>query len=166
MTCACLTMKHSLQRTEKGHLSWRYGLFSKALTCLPHILLILCQHHLTMTAWVGSIRCVLQAFWCQLNATACSHKYHAFHGELHVQVHCFDPREYNKSSNGISTIGPYRAQFLTEAVSDLRENMRAAGSDLIVRCGKPEEVQLLPHDQQRCVYQWIEPDQYHQLCRD
>ena len=57
-----------------------------------------------------------------------------------MQVYCFDPREYNKSSSGVSTTGPYRAQFVIDAVADLRENMRAAGSDLIVRCGKPEEV--------------------------
>ena len=29
---------------------------------------------------------------------------------------------------------------MIDAVANLRENLRAAGSDLIVRCGKPEEV--------------------------
>ncbi len=57
-----------------------------------------------------------------------------------VQVYCFDPREYNKSGSGISSTGPYRAQFVIDAVADLCESLRAAGSDLIVRCGKPEEV--------------------------
>lgn len=57
-----------------------------------------------------------------------------------AQVYCFDPREYSKSSHGISTTGPYRAQFVLDAIADLRESLRAAGSDLIVRCGKPEEV--------------------------
>ena len=61
------------------------------------------------------------------------HKYDA-------QVYCFDPREYSKSGSGISSTGPYRAQFVIDAVADLRESLRAAGSDLIVRCGKPEEV--------------------------
>lgn len=36
--------------------------------------------------------------------------------------------------------GPYRAQFLTEAVADLRAALRALGSELVVRCGRPEEV--------------------------
>ena len=40
----------------------------------------------------------------------------------------------------MSATGPYRAQFVLDAIAQLRENMRAAGSDLIVRCGKPEEV--------------------------
>ena len=61
-------------------------------------------------------------------------------GLFHAQVYCFDPREYNQSKSGVSTTGPYRAQFVIDAVADLRKNMRAAGSDLIVRCGKPEEV--------------------------
>lgn len=41
--------------------------------------------------------------------------------------------------------GPFRATFLQEAVADLRAALRAAGSELIVRLGKPEEVGgLLP----------------------
>ena len=36
--------------------------------------------------------------------------------------------------------GPFRAAFLQEAVADLRAALRAAGSELIVRLGKPEEV--------------------------
>lgn len=39
-----------------------------------------------------------------------------------------------------SAAGPFRAQFLQEAVADLRAALRAAGSELIVRLGKPEEV--------------------------
>lgn len=59
---------------------------------------------------------------------------------MHAQVYCFDPREYKKCNNGMSATGPYRAQFVLDAIAKLRENLRAAGSDLIVRCGKPEEV--------------------------
>ncbi len=62
-----------------------------------------------------------------------------------MQVYCFDPREYSKSGSGVSSTGPYRAQFVIDAVTDLRESLRAAGSDLIVRCGKPEEVRQLLH---------------------
>jgi hypothetical protein len=36
--------------------------------------------------------------------------------------------------------GPFRAQFLAEAVADLRAALRAAGSELVVRVGRPEEV--------------------------
>ena len=36
--------------------------------------------------------------------------------------------------------GPYRAAFLAEAVADLRSALRAAGSELVVRVGRPEEV--------------------------
>ncbi|BDA46732.1 Cryptochrome DASH [Coccomyxa sp. Obi] len=57
-----------------------------------------------------------------------------------LPVYCFDPREFGTPVNGISSTGPYRAQFVLDAVDDLRESLRAAGSDLIVRIGKPEEV--------------------------
>lgn len=36
--------------------------------------------------------------------------------------------------------GPFRAQFLQEAVADLRAALRAVGSELVVRLGRPEEV--------------------------
>lgn len=36
--------------------------------------------------------------------------------------------------------GPFRALFLAEAVADLRVALRAAGSELVVRLGRPEEV--------------------------
>lgn len=35
-------------------------------------------------------------------------------------------------------------RFILDAVADLRDTLRAAGSDLIVRIGKPEEVVCLP----------------------
>lgn len=57
-----------------------------------------------------------------------------------LPVYCFDPRDYGKSPQGYDRTGPFRAQFLQEAVADLRAALRAAGSELIVRLGKPEEV--------------------------
>jgi hypothetical protein len=33
-------------------------------------------------------------------------------------------------------------RFILDAVADLRDTLRAAGSDLIVRIGKPEEVRM------------------------
>ncbi|XP_021722364.1 blue-light photoreceptor PHR2-like [Chenopodium quinoa] len=57
-----------------------------------------------------------------------------------LPVYCFDPRDYGKSSSGFDKTGPFRASFLVESVSDLRRNLRARGSDLVVRIGKPETV--------------------------
>jgi hypothetical protein len=57
-----------------------------------------------------------------------------------LPVYCFDPRDYGKSSSGFDKTGPYRANFLIESVSDLRKNLQARGSDLVVRVGRPETV--------------------------
>lgn len=57
-----------------------------------------------------------------------------------LAVYCFDPRDYGKSSHGYDKTGPYRAHFLIQAVADLRKSLRAAGSELLVRLGKPEEI--------------------------
>ncbi|KAB5527425.1 hypothetical protein DKX38_021272 [Salix brachista] len=57
-----------------------------------------------------------------------------------LPVYCFDPRAYEKSSSGFDKTGPYRANFLIESVSDLRKNLQARGSDLVVRIGRPETV--------------------------
>lgn len=59
-----------------------------------------------------------------------------------LPVYCFDPRDYGKSSSGFDKTGPYRASFLIESVSDLRKNLQAKGSDLVVRIGQPETVLL------------------------
>ncbi|KAG7030217.1 Blue-light photoreceptor PHR2 [Cucurbita argyrosperma subsp. argyrosperma] len=57
-----------------------------------------------------------------------------------LPVYCFDPRDYGKSSSGFDKTGPYRATFVIESVSDLRKNLQARGSNLVVRIGKPETV--------------------------
>ncbi|KAL8054773.1 hypothetical protein ABFX02_04G014300 [Erythranthe guttata] len=59
-----------------------------------------------------------------------------------VPVYCFDPRDYGKSTSGFDKTGPYRATFLLESVADLRNNLQARGSDLVVRIGRPESVLL------------------------
>ncbi|XP_041993826.1 blue-light photoreceptor PHR2-like [Salvia splendens] len=59
-----------------------------------------------------------------------------------LPVYCFDPRDYGKSSSGFDKTGPHRATFLTESVADLRRNLQARGSDLVVRIGRPESVLL------------------------
>ncbi|EFJ48078.1 hypothetical protein VOLCADRAFT_37482, partial [Volvox carteri f. nagariensis] len=57
-----------------------------------------------------------------------------------LPVYVLDPRDYGKGPNGFGRTGPTRAQFIMDAVQDLRSRLRAAGSDLIVRMGHPEEV--------------------------
>ncbi|KAK9067696.1 hypothetical protein SSX86_011807 [Deinandra increscens subsp. villosa] len=57
-----------------------------------------------------------------------------------LPVYCFDPNEFGNSSSGFDKTGSNRASFLIESVSDLRKNLQAKGSDLIVRIGKPETV--------------------------
>lgn len=57
-----------------------------------------------------------------------------------LPVYCFDPRDFGKSSSGFDKTGPYRTKFIIESVSNLRENLQARGSDLVVRVGKPETV--------------------------
>ncbi|GJV32962.1 blue-light photoreceptor PHR2-like protein [Tanacetum coccineum] len=57
-----------------------------------------------------------------------------------LPVYCFDPRDYGKSKTGFDKTGPYRASFLIESVSNLRKNLQARGSDLVVRIGKVESV--------------------------
>lgn len=57
-----------------------------------------------------------------------------------LPLYCFDPRDYGKSSAGFDKTGPYRAAFLLQSVADLRKSLRARGSDLVVRVGRPEAV--------------------------
>lgn len=57
-----------------------------------------------------------------------------------VPCYFFDPRVYrNTTSFGSPKTGFHRARFLLEAVADLREQLRALGSDLLVGIGRPED---------------------------
>ncbi len=57
-----------------------------------------------------------------------------------IPVYCFDPRQFGKTSYGFPKTGSFRARFLLESIADLRESLRAIGSDLILRQGFPEEI--------------------------
>ncbi|MEM8638421.1 MAG: DASH family cryptochrome [Cyanobacteria bacterium P01_G01_bin.54] len=57
-----------------------------------------------------------------------------------IPLYCFDPREFGQTQFGFPKTGAFRAQFLLEAVADLRGQWRQRGSDLVVRWGKPETV--------------------------
>ena len=56
-----------------------------------------------------------------------------------IPVYCFDSREFATTSFGFSKTGKYRAQFLVESISNLRQSLEKLGSNLIVRQGLPEE---------------------------
>ena len=58
-----------------------------------------------------------------------------------IPVYVFDERAfYGKTSHfGFPKTGKYRAQFIIESIKDLRSSLKAIGSNLIVRIGKPEE---------------------------
>lgn len=58
-----------------------------------------------------------------------------------VPVFIFDERVFGGTTRfGFPKTGKYRTQFIIESVRDLRASLRALGSDLIVRVGKPEEL--------------------------
>lgn len=58
-----------------------------------------------------------------------------------VPVYVFDERPYHgRSTFGFPRIGDERARFIWESVENLRKNLQARGSDLVIRTGKPEEV--------------------------
>ncbi len=61
-------------------------------------------------------------------------------GAIAIPIYCFDPRQFAKISFGLPKTGVFRTQFLLESVTNLRSNLQAIGSDLIIRQGKPEEV--------------------------
>ncbi len=60
------------------------------------------------------------------------------HGDTVVPVYCLDPRHFDRTSFGFPKTGGFRQRFLVESVADLRRSLRALGSDLVVRHGRPE----------------------------
>ncbi len=59
-----------------------------------------------------------------------------------LPVYVFDPRVMAASTRqfGFPKTGAHRARFILESVADMRSNLRARGSDLLIRVGYPEEV--------------------------
>ena len=56
-----------------------------------------------------------------------------------IPVYVFDERVYKGSTRfGFPKTGRHRAQFAIESVADLRDRLQQLGSDLVIRCGKPE----------------------------
>ncbi|MBK7335886.1 MAG: DASH family cryptochrome [Saprospirales bacterium] len=58
-----------------------------------------------------------------------------------IPVYVFDERVFKGATQwfGFPKTGKYRARFILESVNDLREQLRALGSELYIRTGKPEE---------------------------
>ena len=63
------------------------------------------------------------------------------HGNV-VPVFVFDDRIFKGETHdfGFRKTGIHRTRFVIQAVADLRDRLRAIGSDLVVRLGKSEEV--------------------------
>ena len=60
-------------------------------------------------------------------------------GEI-IPAYIFDPRVFMGTTKlGFSKTGKFRAKFIIESVLDLKSRLKALGSDLYVRVGKPEE---------------------------
>ena len=60
-------------------------------------------------------------------------------GEI-IPVYCLDPRHFANTRLGLPKTGAFRAQFLTEALEDLRNSFIQLGANLVILQGKPEEV--------------------------
>jgi deoxyribodipyrimidine photo-lyase len=57
-----------------------------------------------------------------------------------IPFYCFDERQFGVTSFGFPKTGSFRAKFLVESITNLRESLQKLGSDLIVRKGLPEEI--------------------------
>lgn len=57
-----------------------------------------------------------------------------------VPVYVLDPRLFGKTPAGFPKTGSFRARFLLESLSDLRQSLRNLGSDLLIARGLPEIV--------------------------
>lgn len=56
-----------------------------------------------------------------------------------IPVYVFDERLFGgKTRFGFPKTGKFRAKFIIESIHDLRKSLRARGSELVVRFGKPE----------------------------
>lgn len=58
-----------------------------------------------------------------------------------IPIYVIDERVFRgKTSFGFPKAGKFRQRFMLESIADLRQNLRALGSELYVRIGKPEEI--------------------------
>jgi deoxyribodipyrimidine photo-lyase len=58
-----------------------------------------------------------------------------------IPVYIFDDRVFKGTTRfGFPKTGAFRARFILESVADLRQNLQRLGTDLVVRCGLPEDI--------------------------
>jgi deoxyribodipyrimidine photo-lyase len=57
-----------------------------------------------------------------------------------VALYCFDDLSFATTPTGLAKTGAFRAQFLIESVTDLRQRYRSVGGDLLVRRGRSAEI--------------------------
>lgn len=57
-----------------------------------------------------------------------------------ISFYCFEERQFQQTSFGFPRTGKYRAKFLLESVTDLRNSLKKLGSNLIIRRGLPEKI--------------------------
>jgi len=58
-----------------------------------------------------------------------------------IPVYVFDERLYETTTRyGFRKTDVFRASFILDSIKDLRTNLRARGSDLVIRYGKPEVI--------------------------
>jgi deoxyribodipyrimidine photo-lyase len=57
-----------------------------------------------------------------------------------VALYCFDDLSFATTPTGLAKTGAFRAQFLIESVTDLRQRYRSVGGDLLVRRGRSSEI--------------------------
>ena len=57
-----------------------------------------------------------------------------------LPIYIFDPRHFRTTSFGFPKTDSFRANFLLESIQNLKNNLKSAGLDLIIRMGKPENI--------------------------
>lgn len=57
-----------------------------------------------------------------------------------IPIYIFDEEDYQLTSFGTKKIGPFRFQFLREALTDLHEQLKSKGGGLVVLKGKTTEI--------------------------
>lgn len=79
-----------------------------------------------------------------------------------IPLYIFNRRDYGKGIGGFSRTGPHRKRFLVESVTELREQLRSRGSDLVIIFGLP--VYIIPRLCQQynidAIYHGDEPGLY------
>ena len=56
-----------------------------------------------------------------------------------IAMYCFDPRHFEQTSFGFKKTEKFRAKFLVETVTELKENLEKLNISLLVYHEKPED---------------------------